>query len=1097
MRRARPIANRGRRGQGHAAVRIAQWRASLTGWRAVANRSTRESSRAADLDGPAGAPYHQFGPPEKESETASTQGSEELQAAVERERLVAEISRQVRSDLDLDNILQLAVEGTARAFGVARCFIRLGERGEPMPVRAEWDAPDVDPVDAHVAERLPASNLAAAAGRTVAIGDVESADELDDPGRETLLSMGTRAVLTAPIVIHDRMIGTLALHGAETRDWTEADVSLAEAVAGEVALAVHTARLVRENERGVEEQAALLNAAHALTSELRFESVLQRLVDEVTPLLRAEAAECYLYDAERELLRCAAVTGLPPVLVGRTVPVGEGLTGRAVETGRPVIANEDDALAGPRDEEASRRFRRAVVAPITWLGETRGVLGVATRDAERFFEERDAELLDAFARLAALALHNAESFEERERQAQIQRGFYRIAEVLASPLSLGETLDALARAACETLGATSALVLEPRAEGFVVGGSYGWPGELADELAAAGPLGGPLFAIDREGVILASTALAEDERLEEPWRRRLAAAGYRALLSVAVESRGERRTVVVLFTEDRAFSDDDLALVRHLADAARGALERSELFETERRARNLSQRLASIGARLVTNLDPTVVVDEVVRETIVLLEADAATIRLLDGEELVVHAAAGALTDLVGTRTSAGAGLLRDVVQSRSPVAVEDARASSASGDPVLADAMVSTLAVPMIAHGGGLHGVLNAYARQPRTWRDDELQALAALAAGTSAALSNAELYQRVAEEKDRSEAILGNIADGIVAVDRDERIVLWNAAAERITGVPVDEALGRRVVDVLQRELTSDGAPGTVSILRGGKEVWLSLTEAVMTDGAGAVTGRIFAFRDVSDERVVEQMKSDFVSAVSHELRTPLTSIYGFAETLRRGDVSFSDEERGTFLQYIASESERLIRIVDDLLNVARLEAGALGLEIADTDVGEVVREVVARVGEEMTTEHRFAIDAPEEPLYAEADRAKLSQVVSNLVDNAVKFSPRGATITIAARRRADTIEVRVTDEGVGIPRGDLQRIFAKFYRADTAPVSGVPGTGLGLFLVRGLLAAMGGRVWVDSRPGQGSSFVFVLPASRWPAVGTRPVEVAARGG
>jgi PAS domain S-box-containing protein len=1028
-------------------------------------------------------------------------GSEELQAAVERERLVAEISRKVRSELDLDSVLQVAVEETGRAAGVLRCFVRLGEPGEPMPIRAEWDAPGAEPVDPGVAERLPASNLAALERRTVAIGDVEAAEELADPalgGRETLLAMGTQAVLATPIVIFDRMIGIFALHRAESGEWTSADVSLAEAVAGEVGVAIQTAQLLRENERRVEEHAALLKAAHALTSELRFESVLQRLVDEVTPLLRADAADCYLYDRERRLLRCAAVTGLPKALVGRTVPVAQGLTGRAVEAGRPVIANEYEALESPRDAEAYRDFRRAVVAPITWLGEVRGVLGIGTRSVERFFEERDAELLDAFARLAALALHNAESFEERERQAQVQRGFYRVAEVLASPLSLRETLDALARAACETLGATSALVLEPRPEGFVVAGSYGWPGELADELAAAGPLAaGPLFSIDREGVILASSALGDDERLEEPWRARLAGAGYRALLSVAVESRGERRTVVVLFTEQRTFSDDDLALVRHLADAARGALERSELFETERRARNLSQRLASIGARLVTNLDPTVVVDEVVRETPVLLEADAAVIRLLDGEDLVVRATAGALNDLVGTRTSSGAGLLRDVVQSRSPVAVEDARVSAVSGDPVLADAMVATLAVPMIAHGGGLHGVLSVYARRPRTWRDDELQALAALAAGASAALSNAELYQRVAEEKDRSEAILGNIADGIVAVDREERIVLWNAAAERITGVPADEALGRRVVDVLQRELSSDGGPGEVAILRGGKEVWLSLTEAVMTDPAGAVAGRIFAFRDVSDERVVEQMKSDFVSAVSHELRTPLTSIYGFAETLRRGDVSFSDDEHGTFLGYIASESERLIRIVDDLLNVARLEAGALGLAIADTDLGEIVREVVARVGEEMTTEHRFAVDLPEEPLYVEADGAKLSQVVFNLVDNAVKFSPRGATITIAARRRADAVEVRVTDEGIGIPRGDLQRIFAKFYRADTSPVSGVPGTGLGLFLVRGLLTAMGGRVWVDSRPGQGSSFVFVLPASKWPAVGTQPVEAAARGG
>ncbi len=230
------------------------------------------------------------------------------------------------------------------------------------------------------------------------------------------------------------------------------------------------------------------------------------------------------------------------------------------------------------------------------------------------------------------------------------------------------------------------------------------------------------------------------------------------------------------------------------------------------------------------------------------------------------------------------------------------------------------------------------------------------------TAALANAELYRSVAEEKERVEAILGNIADGIVAVDRDGTIVLWNATAAQITGVPASEALGRRVAETLQRELASgDERPAgerEVSILRGGDEVWLSLTEAVMHDDSGAVAGRVFAFRDVSAERAVETMKSEFVAAVSHELRTPLTSIYGFAETLMRQDVQFDEADRATFLGYIASESERLIRIVDDLLNVARLEAGTLGLDLGPVELGEVV---AAAVRNEPRTGYRFEVDVP----------------------------------------------------------------------------------------------------------------------------------------
>jgi PAS domain S-box-containing protein len=395
-----------------------------------------------------------------------------------------------------------------------------------------------------------------------------------------------------------------------------------------------------------------------------------------------------------------------------------------------------------------------------------------------------------------------------------------------------------------------------------------------------------------------------------------------------------------------------------------------------------------------------------------------------------------------------------------------------------------------MIGHGGGLYGILAVYSRTPRAWREDEVQSLGALAAAASASVANAELYQRVAEEKERSGAILAHIADGIVAVDRDGRIVLWNTMAEQITGVPASEALDRLVPEVLQRDLAGDGSrPGErqVAIRRGSKEVWLALSEAVMLDPAGEVAGRIFAFRDVSSERVVEQMKSDFVSTVSHELRTPLTSIYGFAETLMRSDVDFSEAERATFLRYIASESERLIQIVDDLLNVARLEAGTLSVALQPVELSEVAREAAAAVEAHAGGLHLFAVHVEPPSLAVRADREKLLQVLTNLLDNAVKYSPEGGTITVSARRRADTAEIEVSDEGLGIPRTDQGRIFTKFFRTERA--GGPPGTGLGLFLVRGLVAAMGGRIWVESEEGRGSRFTFELALE-----GGRPAEMPA---
>ena len=210
----------------------------------------------------------------------TTRSADALRAALERERLVTAIARKVRSEFDLDDVLQVAVSETGRALGVARSFIRLGTPGGPMPVEAEWVAPGTEPVGA-AAELLAVSNLAISEGRTVAVADVATAPELEDRslgGREALLALGARAVLATPILVFDRVIGVFALHRTEPGPWSPTEVSLAEAVAGEAGLAIHTARLLDEDERRLGQQGALLKAAQVVTSDVRFESVLRRLV---------------------------------------------------------------------------------------------------------------------------------------------------------------------------------------------------------------------------------------------------------------------------------------------------------------------------------------------------------------------------------------------------------------------------------------------------------------------------------------------------------------------------------------------------------------------------------------------------------------------------------------------------------------------------------------------------------------------------------------------------------------------------------------------------------------------------------------------------
>jgi PAS domain S-box-containing protein len=911
-------------------------------------------------------------------------------------------------------------------------------------------------------------------------------------------AVGAKSAAFVPLLVEERVTAVISVATLdEPRVFSTEDLAVMQTLASEAAVALERLRAgvaleeaLKRNEEQLAQQTALLRAAHVLSSELDLPVVLQRLADQLAQLLDADAADCYLLDRERGVFRCVAVHGFDRSLLGFEFPMDQGLAGAAVREGRPLIESAYDEIAAPVPHPAYDGFTDVTTAPMFWSDEVRGVLGVGRREGRRF-GERDTNILDAFAGLASLALRNAEMFTQSAQQARIQRGFYRIASVLGQSLSRPATLEAIAQAAAEALGGSSAAVLVPSSGRLEAAGTYELPPDLRRIFEhRAAEQHGPLFHAATEGRILVSSSISDDDRLLPDLRAAAAASRYLSLISVPVDAPRDagRGLVLIFFAEERSFSDDDLELARHLADATSGALERSELFEAERGARALAQQLTRTGRLLTSELDPAAVLDEVVQQAPALVNAEAGAFRLLDGEELVVTAADGEGAEAaLGSRSPAGGWLSGDALQSGAPVALAQAGDDERFRglDPMLEAGHVAFLGVPVAGAEGAILGVLAVYASVAREWREEEIEALLAVAASTSAALSNAELYQRVALERERSVAILANIAEGIVAVDREGNVVLWNSAAETVTGVPASIATGRAPVDVLQRSLEApdDRAQGErlVPIMRGREEVWLSVTEAVMRDPLGAVAGRIFAFRDISSDRLVEQVKSDFVSTVSHELRTPLTSIYGFAETLLRQDVMFGEEERQTFLRYIASESQRLTSIVDTLLNVARLDTGDLQVNLAETDVRDVVGQVLDTVSATEVDGHRFVVELPEEPLAARADPEKLRQVCSILVENALRYSPDGGTVTVGAARRQDTVEVSVLDEGIGIPQSDQEQIFRKFYRGSDAELrAGAGGTGLGLFIARGLVTAMGGRIWVSSREGEGSRFSFELPAA-----------------
>jgi two-component system phosphate regulon sensor histidine kinase PhoR len=347
-----------------------------------------------------------------------------------------------------------------------------------------------------------------------------------------------------------------------------------------------------------------------------------------------------------------------------------------------------------------------------------------------------------------------------------------------------------------------------------------------------------------------------------------------------------------------------------------------------------------------------------------------------------------------------------------------------------------------------------------------------------------------RDANERAQAARVIGSIADGVLLVDGAETVQLWNSAAEAITGLPHDLVLGRRLEEALPgwsevRDLlhvdrdrgSSNGRATSVPLDVGGNELWLSISGVAVDDGT------VYAFRDLTEERRLEQLKADFIATVSHELRTPLAAVHGAAKTLQRDDIVLGGAVSGQLLRLICEQSERLATMVNDILLASRVDSPELPVATEDVDAAEVASEVIAAARAHANERLTLGLVAPPSLPAVAADRDKLRQVLTNLVANAIKYSPAGGRVEVEITSGDRDATILVRDEGLGIASAEQDLIFRKFYRTDANMTRGVSGSGLGLYISRELVQRMGGTISVDSRLGEGSTFVVTLRLATGP--------------
>ena len=998
---------------------------------------------------------------------------------LERLRLLLEASSTLLGSLDVDAMLPQVLDLAARTLAAdAYALWQYDPATETWRVGAHAGLSDgyVDTAMAAIRGNTAAVSLDA----PIVAEDIATTDWLTPEHRKAHADEGTHSMMALPLHYGEQILGTLTFYYRSPRTFTEAEKSSASLLANLAAAAIGTAVLYQDQRQRAEDQKFVAEASELLASSLDYELTLANLAKLAVPHF-ADWCTIDVVGDEGSIERLT-VAHVDPGKVQWAHELAEKYppdpnapygVPNVIRTGQPELFAEipaellREATADtPELQETLEELglKSSMCVPLVARQRTLGAITFVSAESGRRYSEADLATAQDLARRAAISIDNARLFRDAQASRQHAQESLAVVDAVFAAAPVGLAFMDTNFRYVRVNQALAALNGLPAEEHFgrtlrdVLGDT------LADEIE-------PLHT-----QVLETSEPILDLHVQ------------RALPGNPTETRNWLVSYYPVFDVD----DHKMGVGVVITDVsereqARAAAERTgarlsvlaEASQTLASTLDYESTLASLASLLVPRFADWYAVDILdddgrFRRIAVVHKDPAKAVWAEKSRDLYPPD----LEEAEGTGRAARTG---EAVLYRT---ISDELLVSSTKDPLHYEilhelGMASAMVVPLTAAGRTFGGLMLVSADPERLYDEDDLEFAKHLGRRAAVAVDNARLY-RAAEERAQAAIVVEHVADGVLLVDLAGIIRLWNPAAEQITGLTAADTVGKSATQVFSGwdniTLLLDSAelrPQTQPVEINGRELWLSITRV------GFESGTVFAFRDLTSERAVETLKSDFVSTVSHELRTPLTSIYGFAETLLREDVHFGDAERATFLRYIASESERLTAIVDRLLSVAQLDNGDMAVQIAETDVAAVVSEAV-RSAESLDepVAHRFVVALDGEPLAAEADRDKLGQVLAHLLDNAVRYSPAGGTVTVAARRKNNAVEVSVEDEGVGIPHAEQERIFRKFYRGDAASGAvGAGATGLGLFLAEGLVTAMGGRIWVDSDEGRGSTFVLEL--------------------
>ena len=947
--------------------------------------------------------------------------------------------------------------------------------------------------------------------------------------------------MLVPLRRGDNVLGLVVIDNFNTpAAFLEEDESLTLSLAQQTALGLENARLFLAVDQRASQMQALNQVATMLTSSLQSDQLIDTLLNQLKIILPYETATLWLRHGDQLVVAEAAGFQDDESRVGLTVKMEDSSLFQQMVTTGQVVSVTDVRL-----DQRFPAFLEP--DNLSWLGipliaksELIGAIALEKHEAN-FYTSEHNQAASTFAGQAAVSLENARLYEESlRRNDELDQRSQRLALLNHLSSELGVSLDVdyiLRLTSQQMLGALNGT----RVAAVLIGdqGEYILKVEVpstSTELPQILPAIPLLERLQESQGIFSTSYVAKDADLAPLRESYFQSRRVRSLLAIPlITGKGVHGWLWLQSTESYRYSPPEIELARTICNQAAVAIQNARQFaETNRLTADLEHRVEERTAefmrehrntqsllQIMTELSASLDLNQVLIRTLSILNesfpADQSTIVLAQDRETVFRAGVSlAYSAEINPRSvSLPENQIADwVIQHKKTTLSHNIESDDRwNFTKELSIGFKSFLAVPLTL-GEEVLGALLLFNRNASSFMMEQVGVVEATARQISITINNNELFSLIRDQSERlgamlrdqqieasrSRAILEAVADGVLVTDSASIITLFNASAERILDLKAAHVLGKPLEQLAG--LFGKAASTWMQTIR----KWSENPSSYETDQTYAVRidldngrfveihlapvmwrsdflGTVSIFRDITHEVQVDRLKSEFVGNVSHELRTPMTSIKGYVEIMLMGAAGELNPQQVHFLQIVKTNTERLSVLVNDLLDISRMETGRVTLSVQPVDLVEIYEDVAADVqrrGQEENKPIQVSIEKPADLPMVKADMDRVRQVFWHLISNGYNYTPANGFVTVRMQRIGPDVQVDVQDNGIGIQQKDQHRIFERFYRGEDPLVLATSGNGLGLAIAKTLVEMHHGRIWFSSSGvrGEGSTFSFTLP-------------------